>query len=184
MVKMATHNKGRIIYCIDTSSLVNIQRIYRISKLTGIWEFLDELVKQGRLVAPREVFKELEVGQGDEIFEWAKRNSSIFKQLTTAQWLVAQDIANDPKFNGFIDPEKETPDADPFVIALAIEEQKQPRLIPEQWIVVADEIHSKRGKKVKIPDVCKDPRFNVECIMTEDLFDREGLQLVRIKSLP
>ena len=183
MVKMARHN-DRIIYCIDTSSLANIQRIYRISKLEGIWEFLDELVKDGRLVAPREVFEELKAGQGDEIFEWAKSNSSIFRQLTTEQWLVAQEIANDLKFKGFIDLEKETPVADPFVIALAVEEQKQPRLIREKWIIVADEIHSKRGKKVKIPDVCKDPRYNIKCIMTEDLFEREGLQLVRIKSLP
>ena len=180
---MVTQN-DRIVYCIDTSSLANIQRIYRISKLAGIWDFLNELVKDGRLVAPREVFEELKEGQSDEIFDWANINSNIFRQLTTEQWLVAQEIANDPKFAGFIDPDKETPDADPFVIALAVVEQKQPRLIPEKWIVVADEFHFKRGKKVKIPDVCKDPRYDIQCIMTEDLFRKEGLQLVRSTSLP
>ena len=37
-----------------------------------------------------------------------------------------------------MDLEKEKPDTDPFVIALAIDQKKQERLIPEEWIVVAD----------------------------------------------
>ena len=178
---MATQKTG-IVYCVDTSSLVTIQRIYRLSKLAGTWEFLDELAKAGRLAAPREVLAELKEGQDDEIYEWAKNHAGIFRQLTPEQWQVGKDIANDPKFKGFIDQEKEIPEADPFVIALAIEEQKQTRLIPEKWIIVADESPAKLGKKLKIPDVCKDPRYGIECISTKDWFEREGLRLVRMKS--
>jgi hypothetical protein len=131
-----------------------------------------------RLAAPKEVLAELEEGQDDEICEWAKKHASIFRQLTPTQWQIGKDIANDPKFKGFIDPEKEIPDADPFVIALAVDQKKQERLIPEKWIVVADE---SQKKKLKIPDICKDPKYNIECISTQDLFDREGLRLIRVK---
>jgi hypothetical protein len=163
---------------MDTSSLVNIQRIYNLSKLHGIWEFLEELVREGRLAAPKEVLVELEEGYDDEICAWAKKHESIFRQLTQPQWQIGRDIANDPKFKRFVDLEKEKPDADPFVIALAVDQKKQERLIPEEWIVVADE---SQRKKLKIPDVCRDPKYDVECISTQDLFDREGLRLVRIK---
>jgi len=177
---MATQ-RARIVYCVDTSALATIQRIYGLSKLAGIWEFLDELAIDGRIAAPREVLAELREGQDDELYEWAKKHSSIFRQLTPEQWQVGKDIANDPKFKGFVDPEKEVPEADPFVIALAVEEQKQPRLILEKWIIVADESFAKPGKKPRIPDVCKDPRYNIECISTKDWFGREGLRLVRMK---
>lgn len=175
---MATQ-KARIIYCIDTSSLVTVQRIYRLSKLEGIWEFLDELATDGRLVAPKEVLEELKVGQDDELYQWAKKHISIFKQLTPEQWQVGKDIVNDPKYKGFVDPDKEIPEADPFVIALAVEEQKQTRLAPETWIIVADESYARQGKKPKIPDVCTDLRYNIKCISTVDWFEREGLRLVR-----
>lgn len=177
---MATH-RARILYCVDTSALANIQRIYRLSQLEGVWEFLDDLSREGRLAAPKQVLAELEEGQDDEIRRWAKSHSSVFRQLTPEQWQVGKSIANDPKLKGFIDPEKEVPDADPFVIALAVEEQKQHRLILEKWIVVADESFARPGKRPKIPDVCKDPRYNIECISTRDWFEREGLQLVRMK---
>lgn len=170
--------KFRVIYCADTSSLVNIQRIYRLSRLEGIWSFLDYLANDGRLAAPREVLTELKEGQDDEVYEWAKNHANIFRQLTPEQWHVAKQIANDPKFKGFIDQEKEVPDADPFVIALAVEEQKKTRLIQEKWVILADENYAKFGKKPRMPDVCADPRYDIKCISVRDLFEREGLRLV------
>ncbi len=167
-----------VIYCADTSSLVNIQRIYRLSRLEGIWSFLDDLANNGRLAAPREVLAELKEGQDDEIYEWAKNHANIFRRLTPEQWQVAKHIANDPKFKGFVDQDKEVPEADPFVIALAVEEQKKTRLIREKWVILADENPTKLGKKPKIPDVCADPRYDVECISVRDIFEREGLRLV------
>lgn len=171
--------KARIIYCVDTSSLATIQRIYRLSKLEGTWEFLDELVNDGRLAAPREVLAELKEGQDDELYQWAKNHDGIFRRLTSEQWQTGRDIANDPKYRGLIDPDKEIPDADPFVIALAVEKQKQIRLIPEKWIIVTDE---SKVKKPRIPDVCRDPKYRIECISTQDWFKREGVRLVRRKS--
>lgn len=180
---MATQ-KAHIIYCVDTSALVTIQRIYRLSKLAGVWEFLDALANDGRLAAPREVLAELKVGQDDELYQWAKKHTGIFRQLTPEQWQVGKDIVNDPKYKRFIDQDKEIPEADPFVIALAVEEQKQTRLIPEKWIIVTDESYATIGKKPRIPDVCRDPRYNVECISTRDWFEREGLRLVRMQPYP
>jgi hypothetical protein len=52
-----------------------------------------------------------------------------------------------------VDTLKQTPDADPFVISLAIVQQKRATLLGDECIVVSAE---KRGspQKYKIPDVC------------------------------
>jgi len=167
---------SRIIYCIDTSSLVTIQRTYSQSVFPGLWDCLSELVREGRLVAPQEVFKELKEGGDDEIYQWAKNHESMFRDLDPKQAEVVRQIVNDPKFKGLVDPDKETPDADPFVIALAVVEQRQVSMFPEQWVVVADESREHPGKKPRIPDVCRDPRYQIEPIKTLDMFKREGWQ--------
>jgi hypothetical protein len=167
------------VYCVDTSSLVNVQRTYSLAIFPGVSEALGELVSTGRLVAPREVFNELKRGGDDEIFQWAKDNKLMFRDPDAAQIQVARQIVNDPKFQGLFDVDSETPDADPYVIALASVEQGRGSLIQQQWVVVADESRAQPGKKPKIPDVCSDPRYQLECIKTLDMFRWEGWQFVK-----
>lgn len=172
----------RIVYCVDTSSLVTIQRTYPLAVFPGVWECLAELAEDGRLVAPREVFNELKQGGDDEIFQWARDHGFVFRDLDPEQVEVAKQIVNDSKFEGLFDLDKETPEADPFVIALAAVQQRRHPMFPEQWVVVADESRVQPGKKPRIPDVCRDPRYQIEPIRTLDMFTREGWEFV--KKLP
>lgn len=171
----------RIIYCVDTSSLVTIQRVYRYSVFPGVWEGLDELITDGRFASPKEVLRELEQGMGDEIYIWAKKHESVFRDLESDQTDVAREIINDPSYKGLFDFDKEIPDADPFVIALAIVEQAKNKMFQEQWLVVADEGAIRPGKKPRIPQVCNDDKYKIDCIKTLDMFEQEGWQLQRMR---
>ena len=162
---------SRTIYCIDTSSLITIQRIYPLSVFPGLWDSMSKLVKEGQLVAPREVLEELRHGGDDEILQWAKDNSCMFLELDSEQVEVAKQIVNDKEFKGLVDPDKEMPEADPFVIALVVVKKRQTTLFGEKWIVIADEHQAGLGKKPKIPNVCK--KYDIKCGTMLDMFKWE-----------
>lgn len=168
-----TESGPEVIYCVDTSSLITIQRTYPLTVFSGLWQRLSQLAYSGRLAAPREVYRELERGGDDEIFGWAKSHNFVFKDLDSEQLEIVRQIVNDRTFQGLFDMQKETPDADPFVIALAVVEQSRQKMSPERWIVVSDEARIDQAKGTRIPTVCRDPRYNLECIRTLEVFKRE-----------
>jgi len=166
--------KGRgPLYCIDASALIGLKRTYPEDVFRSLWRELAALAEQGRLIAPREVLNEIERWE-DDLSEWVKRHKKMFKPLDHEQLRHVQDVL--AKFSGLIDKNKQTPDADPFLIALAMV-RKRPRnalLYPVDCIVVTQEKPS-RGGRPKIPDVCA--HYGVECIDILTLFRRENWQL-------
>ena len=63
----------------------------------------------------------------------------MFKDITPQQIKIMKDLAS--KFPQLIDPDKDI-DADPWLITLALEKEKQQRLIPkiEVKVIVTEEI--------------------------------------------
>ncbi|RZN14978.1 MAG: DUF4411 family protein [Methanosarcinales archaeon] len=58
-------------YIIDTSSLVQLNRNNPLDVFPTIWKKLEALIKENRLVAPKEVL--LEISQNDDqLNKWAK----------------------------------------------------------------------------------------------------------------
>jgi len=165
-----------VTYCVDTSSLITLQRVYPRAVFGGVWDRLAELAQARRLVAPREVLNELERGGDDDIAQWAKAHRFIFRDPDDEHIALAKEIVNDPQFGKLFDVDSEQPDADPYVIALAVGEQRRPSMFEQTWVVVSDEGQAQPGKKPRIPDVCRDPRYQVECIRVLELFRREGWQ--------
>jgi len=107
-------------YCIDTSALINLTRWYPRNNFPSLWEKIETLVSEGRLIAPNYVLKEIEqaTDKKDELLKWAKKYKKMFARLEQEQLHSAQDIVkNNPLL---IDKDKTIEDADPFVIALAI----------------------------------------------------------------
>lgn len=156
------------IYCIDTSSLMEMVRQYPKSRFPSLWQKIDSLVEAGRLIAPREVFKEIKQGE-DSLVEWAKNKRKMFKSLDAEQAKAASTILS--LCPALINPLNERPQADPFLIALAqAEGGSGPRkLFGAKYIVVTQE---GRTNPNKIPQVCK--RLGIECSRLLDLFEREG----------
>jgi len=159
------------IYSIDTSALINMKILYPQDIFLSLWRNLETLINQGRLISPQEVFEELRK-KDDELLEWAETYKSMFKNLDADQLEKVRDILR--RFPRLIDPQKTTPDADPFVIALAMCKERQRTFWDEHRIVVSEEKLAGPGARPKIPDVCKS--YGVECISLTELFRKENWQ--------
>lgn len=150
-----------VIYCIDSSALIDLRLIYPRGTFPSLWKKLSQLVKDGRLIAPREVWRE--VKRDDEIPAWVKveDNGRMFLKQTAASIRIAVDIVS--RFPGLVDPDKETADADPFVVALAKSrhEEGQDLFASQRHVVLTSEKAKPHGKP-KIPDVCA--AYEVECL--------------------
>jgi len=156
-------------YVIDTSSLIDLNYRYPVDVFPGIWKNLETLISKGFLISPREVLKEI---KDDSLREWAKNQKKLFKELNTLQINIVKEILK--KYPSLAMPDKDGPQADPFVIALAISLGKDPQqtLIQtiKRRIVVTEE--RLRGNKETIPFVCR--VYEIDCVNIIDLFRTEG----------
>ncbi len=156
------------VYIIDTSSLIELNKHNAMDVYVSVWKNISELIQNDRLIAPREVLKEIQ-DYDDTLAKWAKKQKKLFKAPTARQIQVVQEILKD--YPALIDVNAKH-SADPWVIALAIElsAQSQQTLFKIKRIVVTEE--KLRGNKVKIPFVCG--QKSVECIDIVEMFRTEG----------
>jgi hypothetical protein len=103
----------------------------------------------------------------------------MFQDPDGEQIDVAREIVNHPQFQGLFDIDSETPDADPFVIALATVQQRRSTLFPRRYVVVTEEAKAQPGRKPRIPDVCNHQSYQMECINILEMFRRDAWEFVR-----
>ena len=130
-------------YCVDTSALIDLKKTYPRNIFPSLWENFEKLISEGRIIAPREVLKELEqyADKTDVLLKWVKKNKKMFKDLDEAQLQhVSNILSNHPNF---ANAGKQGPHADPFIVALAIS---------EGCSVITQESQTKVDK---IPDICR-----------------------------
>lgn len=155
----------RKIYCIDTSSLINLmppwkKDIYRRDVFPTLWEKLENMISSDELISAMEVYEEIKVGQ-DEIYKWCKNNKKMFKDIDDCQSQRFQDVKKQYDENYWeIESGKERW-ADPWVISLSI---------CEEAIIVADE----NNVQNKIPFIAG--KFNVTCLGLLDFFKEIGVK--------
>ena len=154
-------------YIIDTSSLVELNKNNPQDVYPGPWKKIEALAKSGRLVAPKEVFNEIQEID-DTLARWAKNQKKIFIPPTPKQINLVKDILE--KYPAIIKINRKY-DADPWVIALAIELASDPQtsLFTIKRIVVTEE--KIRGNRIRIPFVCQD--YEIEAIDILDMFRAE-----------
>ena len=146
-------------YCIDTSALIAAwSERYPPKLFPGVWERIDKLIKEGRLVAPEDVRREVR-DKADGLFDWVNERRALFVDLELEIQERAKEILREHPWLLKNVPGKSP--ADPFVIALAME---------RSLIVVTEEAPGS-PKKPKIPLVCS--AYNVECINLLELLTRE-----------
>ena len=155
-------------YIIDTSSLVELNRHNPLDVFPTIWDKLTELIDKNRLVAPKEVLNEISQND-DQLSKWVKNQKKMFKEPTPRQIKLVKEILN--KYPSLIKSDRKY-DADPWVIALAIESATDPQktIITIKRIVVSEE--KLRGNKVKIPFICNEYKIVYMDIIT--MFRTEG----------
>lgn len=162
-----------MIYVFDTSSIRSLQHFYpRVFK--SIWDGLDDLVSQQRLISTREVFNELErQAVSAEVLKWAKNNKSLFTTPSAAELQFVATIFQIKHFQALIGVQqrlKGTPVADPFVIACA-KINKGTVVTEEGWLRPSKSLTPKPNA-AKIPNVCT--HFKVPCIDLEEFMQQQG----------
>lgn len=155
-------------YIIDTSSLVELNKHNPMDVYESVWERIEQLIKNGRLLAPKEVFHEIS-RIDDQLNEWSKTHDRLFVEPTKKQITLVKDILQ--KYPSLIDIDRQY-DADPWVIALTVELTTSPQktLMTIKRIVVTEE--KIRGNRVRIPFVCND--YRIESLDIIGMFREEG----------
>ena len=154
------------VYIIDTCSIIDLFRLYPADVFPKLWEELDELIKKDRLISHKFVLDELSK-RSDGAYRWAKDRKIMFKDITPQQIEIMRDAAS--KFPELIDADKDI-DADPWLIALALEREKQRKLIPQIEVIVTEEKF--KPNKVNIPFVCQ--KLGIEYTNLIGLMRKEG----------
>ena len=148
------------ICCVDTSAFIDLNRRFPRDIFETIWTNIEAMSQGGDLIAPEEVFNELQV-KDDVIFKWAKDNRRSFLKLDSSQSEVVKDVLM--RFPGFVDANRAIPIADPFVIALAI---------TTTTCVVTEERFAKPNAKPRIPDACQ--HYKIQHYNLFDFFRAQG----------
>jgi Domain of unknown function (DUF4411) len=155
-------------YIIDTSSLVELNKHNPMDVYPGVWQRIEQLIGNLRMLAPREVFYEIS-RMDDQLKEWAKKQGKLFVDPTQRQIELVKEILQ--KYPSLINIGRPY-DADPWVIALSVELVTNPQktLYSIKRIIVTEE--RLRGNRVRIPFVSKD--YQIESINIIGMFREEG----------
>ena len=156
------------LYCIDTSSLVDLWRWRPPKQHKKVWAQIDDLIDQKRLVAPKMVLEEL-ARQDDDLLRWAReRKRGLFRRTTQGLVTLAHRIIND--FPRLVDPDQPFDSADPFIVALATLEAKSRALFSKEVVVITEEKYAPGSHR--IPEVCASYGLKYLTVHQMFLFER------------
>jgi hypothetical protein len=161
-------------YTIDASSLIAMfgnESILSKNYTPGLWERVLGLINEGIIISHIEVLYELKKDgiKGEELYEWAHANENIFKDY---QWKSEGKIIRvmSPKYGAFVNGKVSNVHADPWLIAQA--KTRKLKIISEEAMS-----HSSDVKKHRIPNVCADSAFGVDCVDLWKLMKERNWQL-------
>ena len=161
----------KTIFCFDSSALIRLHNFYGPELIPEIWDELENLFITNQIISHRLVFDELTTNakNPDNLSKWITSKRQYFKSMTGTQAQYVSEIISE--FPGLIDPNSEKDQADPWLIALVLEERKQLGLFAssQEFIVISEE--SEKSPQ-KIPSVCK--RHNIRHFNLKEFFGFNG----------
>lgn len=159
------------LYCIDSSAFIILNRYY---DLPVLWNNLDDLFKASHIISHSFVFEEInpKTSKPDFLAKWISDKKSSFFGITERQTQLVSKILSD--FPGLIDHNKEINEADPWLIALAIERKESFGLLDNQSEVIVVSEESRRSSN-RIPAVCK--KFGIPHMSLKEFFQDNGWKL-------
>lgn len=176
---MTATRKQKKIYCFDTSAFLALSRTNeRVIKIDdAIWKHLEKMMKAGVIISHRIVFNEIISGIKNPplIVRWIKDKRSYFLPKSDSQ--IAQVPRIVQQFPELIDYARESEQADPWLIALAIEKSKEENLFEVCVSVVVSQENQNSSKK--IPAACK--HFRIGHNSLREFFDEIGLSTKLLK---
>lgn len=163
------------IYCIDSSVFITLNRVYSFGLLPeDVWKLLDRLFDSNRILSHGFVFSELcpKTTKPDFLAKWVKGKQRFFHPVTVRQTELVQQILD--KFPQLIDETREIDQADPWLLALAIEKREASGLLGDfSTLTIVSNESGKSG--VKIPAACS--QFGVPHLNIKEFFADNGWKL-------
>ena len=153
-----------MIFVFDNSPLSTLFRNFYRSRFPSLWEKVDAIVDEGRLVSTREVLNEINDSSIIALRDWAKDHGDIFTTPTAEEGLFVAQIFSIRHFQQNIEQKKLYKggyNADPFVVAKAA---------VIKGTVVTMEEHAPNA--AKIPNICE--RFDIPCLSLEKFMEAES----------
>lgn len=170
---MNSVRKIKKIYCFDTSAFLALSRTSEnvIKIPTTVWEQLDKMMKLETVISHKLVYEEIcgNPKNKDFITSWIMSRKKYFigkNDIQRAQ--IPKIVSKHPKL---LDYEREREQADPWIIALAIEKSKENTLFETCISVVVNQENPNSSKK--IPAACRS--FGIEHLLLRGFFDEMGL---------
>lgn len=136
------------LYCIDSSALFDLGRLYPPSIFPTLWDRLGDLVQSERLLAPEGVRDEILRGKPDDAVQmWANDHGSMFVPHVSLQSAVTKVLRMARRDGIDLNRVDQSNEADVWVVALAYSGDPQ-------RIVVSHE--SIKGRNTpQIPRLCE-----------------------------
>lgn len=153
------------VYSMDTSALLDgLERYYPEAVFPGLWERVDDLVAQDRLLLSEEVWEECRVHDA-ATKSWCDARGKNALVVATDAAIAAEVSRILQRFPRLVANMKGRNRADPFVIALA-------RL--RKATVVTGEGADGTENRPKIPFICHE--LNIPCLRFTEIIKAEGWQ--------
>jgi hypothetical protein len=167
--------KKKNIYCFDSSSLIVLGMVHtQVMEIPkALWSRLDSSFTAGEIISHRLVFDEISSNakNPDFIARWIADKKSYFLGKTPMQVELVVDIIK--AFPKLIDYQSEHEQADPWLIALAMEKSKENTLFYINLLSVVTQ-ESPRSSQ-KIPAACK--HFGIQCKSLKDFFKNNNMDI-------
>jgi len=152
------------IYVVDASAWILLSQHYPKEVFSSLWGSIEDLIKAKNILAPRQVYREIEQGGDDDLTKWCKTNSRMFLNNNSDVIRFAQEIIqNHPSL---INPYATRETADPFLIALA--RSLKSNITNSQPIIITDENEVKIDR---IPHISR--TYGLESLKLTGMFQNE-----------
>ncbi|NCI48997.1 DUF4411 family protein [Sediminibacterium roseum] len=159
------------IYCIDSSAFITMHRYYPKRIMPDLWNNIDNLFKEGRIISHEFVFDEIvnDSDQKDELSKFIQPYKDFFGSITQSQLSFVQEIVT--LFPKLIDVNCKKDQADPWIISLMLEIITRNTLFGsnDHYILVSAE---SENSDFKIPAVCK--HYNIRHLNVFEFFEDNG----------
>ena len=159
-----------LIFCFDTSAFVAIHK-YLAVPIPKLYPELEKLFNSGRLISHKIVFKEITTGskRPDSLSKWIRPKEALFKDISLQQAMTVSEIIQ--RFPTLIHYNKEKDDADPWLVALVIEQRTKPDLFSnlQDYAIVSNESPFISNR---LPEVCK--HYSIKHFDLPDFFAASG----------
>lgn len=137
------------IWVLDSSALVNFKDDIPVQRQWQAFKRLEEMVTGGEIALPRKVIKEVsEIAHPDLPGAWAPGMRGLLKHPVDADDRVLRYVMERAK--NVVDPDDPRDDADPHVLALALQLQAPGR----KAIVVTNDEKDRLPNKIALTTAC------------------------------